>query len=282
LNIAPDHLDWHSSMDSYARAKARIWHTPIAVANHDDPLVVALLKQSMRGDGDFPAPERSVEFTLSAPADGQLGVEKDWLVDQRSTHALRLLPITSVRPPGRHNVANALAASALARAYGVGSEAIAAGLQGFVPDPHRNQFVAAVAGVDYVDDSKATNPHAASASLGSYGSIVWIAGGQLKGAPVDELVESVAQRLVGVVLLGEDRAQLLTALSRHAPDLPVIEVALTDDRAMSEVVRTAAVLARPGDTVLLAPAAASYDMFSGYSERGEAFVAAVADLANAR
>ncbi len=148
-----------------------------------------------------------------------------------------------------------------------------------MPDPHRNQLLATVAGVAYVDDSKATNPHAAQASLTAYPSVVWIAGGQLKDAPVDDLVAEIAPRLVAAVLLGTDRDQIKVALGRHAPDVPVIEVTLTDDRAMSEVVRTAAVFARPGDTVLLAPAAASYDMFSGYAARGEAFAATVAELA---
>jgi UDP-N-acetylmuramoylalanine--D-glutamate ligase len=135
-----------------------------------------------------------------------------------------------------------------------------------------------VGGVTYVDDSKATNAHAARASLLAYPRVVWIAGGQLKDAPVDELVAEVAPRLVAAVLLGTDREQLKLALSRHAPDVPVIEVALTDDRAMPEVVRAAAVFARPGDTVLLAPAAASYDMFTGYQARGDAFAAAVRAL----
>jgi UDP-N-acetylmuramoylalanine--D-glutamate ligase len=282
LNIAPDHLAWHSSMSDYARTKARIWHTPTAVANYDDDLVMQLLQDAMNGAGDFPAPAVAVGFTLDAPVSGQFGVDDGWLLDRAFGDAVPLLPADDIRPRGRHNIANALAASALARAYGVDANEIAAGLRAFVPDPHRNQFIATIDEVDYVDDSKATNPHAASASLLSYQSIVWIAGGQLKGAPVEDLVASVAKRLAAVVLLGQDRAELKAALARHAPDLPVIEVALTDDRAMSEVVRTAAVLACPGDTVLLAPAAASYDMFTGYAERGAAFVAAVSALTGIR
>jgi UDP-N-acetylmuramoylalanine--D-glutamate ligase len=189
-----------------------------------------------------------------------------------------LLPETEVRPSGRHNVANALAAAALARAHGVTPEAVAAGLRAFVPDPHRNQLVRTGDGVMWVDDSKATNPHAALASLLSYPRVVWIAGGQLKDAPVDELVAAVAGRLSGVVLLGVDRREIADALRRHAPDVPVIDVPSTDDGAMTEAVRAAAGFARPGDTVLLAPAAASYDMFSGYGARGDAFAAAVRAL----
>jgi UDP-N-acetylmuramoylalanine--D-glutamate ligase len=152
---------------------------------------------------------------------------------------------------------------------------VAAGLRAFVPDSHRNQYLRTRAGVRWIDDSKATNPHAAQASLSAYERVIWIAGGQLKDAPVDDLVARAAPRLVAAVLLGADRDQLLAALRRHAPDLPLIEVARTDDGAMTEVVRAAAGLARPGDVVLLAPAAASYDMFSGFAARGSAFAAAI-------
>jgi UDP-N-acetylmuramoylalanine--D-glutamate ligase len=195
---------------------------------------------------------------------------------------VELAPSDIVRPPGAHNVANALAAAALARSYGVPAPAVRAGLAGYTPQPHRNAFVATVHGVDYVDDSKATNPHAAFASLSAYPRIVWIAGGQLKGVDVADLVAAVAGRLAGAVLLGVDRAELATALARHAPQVPVIDVSSIDDGAMGEVVRAAAALARPGDTVLLAPAAASLDMFASYARRGEAFAAAVRALPGGR
>jgi UDP-N-acetylmuramoylalanine--D-glutamate ligase len=221
-----------------------------------------------------------VSFTLRDPVRGQLGVRDGMLVDHAfGAAAVELLPAADVRPPGAHNVANALAAAALARAHGVDAAAVATGLRAFVPDPHRNQLVAERDGVRWVDDSKATNPHAARASLTAYPSVVWIAGGQLKDAPVDELVAEVTPRLRGVVLLGVDRGQVASALRRHAPDVPVIDVSSGDDGAMIDVVRAAAGLARAGDTVLLAPAAASYDMFTGYAARGDAFVAAVAGLA---
>jgi UDP-N-acetylmuramoylalanine--D-glutamate ligase len=167
----------------------------------------------------------------------------------------------------------------LARAYGVPHDAIAAGMRAFIPDPHRNQLVHTANGVNWVDDSKATNPHAARASLTAYPRVVWIAGGQLKGVDVTDLVAEVSGRLAGAVLLGQDRAELAAALARHAPDVPMIVVDSTDDGAMTEVVRAAAGFARPGDTVLLAPAAASYDMFSDYAARGDAFAAAVQELA---
>jgi UDP-N-acetylmuramoylalanine--D-glutamate ligase len=265
LNIAPDHLDWHGGYAEYARAKERIWAGPetVAVGNADDPQVVARLAR---------APGRRVCFTLGEPGPDRLGVRDGVLVDGSGVELARA---GEVRPPGPHNVANALAAAALARAHGVEPAAVRRGLLAFVPDRHRNERVAEVGGVAYVDDSKATNPHAAAASLAAYRPVVWVAGGLLKGAPVDELVAAAADRLAGAVLLGADRAQLRAAITRHAPDLPVVEVSRADDGAMSEVVRAAAALARPGDTVLLAPAAASMDMFRDYGARGDAFVAAV-------
>jgi UDP-N-acetylmuramoylalanine--D-glutamate ligase len=183
-----------------------------------------------------------------------------------------------VSPPGPHNVANALAAAALARSHGVAPAHVAAGIRGYTAEPHRNAKVATVGGVDWVDDSKATNPHAAAASLTAYPRVVWVAGGQLKGVDISDLVRLVAGRLAGAVLLGVDRAEIAEALRRHAPQVPVADVASTDDGAMSEVVAAAARLAAPGDTVLLAPAAASKDMYASYAERGKAFAAAVRAL----
>ncbi len=192
-----------------------------------------------------------------------------------------LAAVTDVRPAAPHNVANALAAAALARAYGVPPDAVRGGLRAFEPQPHRISLVGRVGGVDYVDDSKATNPHAAAASLAAYPAVVWIAGGLLKGADVDDLVVAAAAGLRAAVLLGADRAKIRQALARHAPNVPVIEVSGTDTGVMDHVVTEAAALARPGDTVLLAPAAASLDMFANYGARGDAFAAAVRKLAAA-
>jgi UDP-N-acetylmuramoylalanine--D-glutamate ligase len=186
--------------------------------------------------------------------------------------------------PAPHNIADALAAAALARSYGAPPEAVRAGLAAFRPDPHRITLVATAGGVDYVDDSKATNPHAAAASLAAYQPVVWVAGGLLKGADddLDRLVASAAPRLRGVVLLGADRAKIAAALGRHAPDVPVVEVTGPDTGIMELVVRAAAKLAKPGDTVLLAPAAQSFDMFRDYPARGDAFADAVRRLAAPR
>jgi len=266
LNVAPDHLDWHGSADAYAAAKGRV-HAPgtVAVYNREDPESVRLAA----GSGT------QVGFILGVPAQGELGVVEDLLVDRAFPdvpgEATELAQLADLGVPGAHNVSNALAASALARSYGVPAEAVRSGLRSFVPDRHRNALVLTVAGVAWVDDSKATNPHAAAASLAAYDSIVWIAGGLLKGADVDELVRGAAPRLRAVVLLGTDRAAFAQALARHAPEIPVVEVERLDTGAMSDVVARARSFAQPGDTVLLAPAAASMDCFRDYAERGDLF-----------
>jgi UDP-N-acetylmuramoylalanine--D-glutamate ligase len=275
LNLAEDHLEWHGTVEAYGEAKLAIWRSApaggVAIGNLDDPWVA----KSLAGVSG-----RAVGVTLAEPAPGQLGVVDGRLVDRAfGSGPVDLGPADQVRPQGSHNVSNALHAAALARAYGVSAEAIRTGLAGYTPEAHRNAHVATVDGVAYVDDSKATNPHAALASLLAYPRIVWVTGGQLKGVDIDPLVATVAGRLAGAVLLGIDRAEIAAALARHAPRLPVIDVSRTDDGAMVEVVRAAAALARPGDTVLLAPAAASKDMFASYARRGEAFAAAVQAMA---
>ncbi|WUH96361.1 UDP-N-acetylmuramoyl-L-alanine--D-glutamate ligase [Spirillospora sp. NBC_00431] len=277
LNVAPDHLDWHGSMDAYVAAKAKIF-TPgsIAVHNADDDTSTALAE---RAEGV----ERRVGFTLQVPRPGELGVVEELLVDRaftgQASEAAELGAVGDVHPFAPHNVANALAAAGLARAYGVPPEAVRDGLRAFVPEPHRIQHVADVAGVAYVNDSKATQPHAAAASLNAFEPVVWIAGGLLKGLDVDDLVRSCAGRLRAAVLIGRDRHRIAEALARHAPDVPVVDVPDTDTGAMDRVVTEATALARPGDTVLLAPVGASFDMFADYPARGEAFIAAVERLA---
>ncbi|WP_052357595.1 UDP-N-acetylmuramoyl-L-alanine--D-glutamate ligase [Actinomadura welshii] len=278
LNIAPDHLDWHGSMDAYVAAKAKIFAPGcVAVYNADDATSAALAERAggVRGRAGF---------TLEVPRPGELGVVEELLVDRAFTgdparEAAELAALADVRPFAPHNVANALAAAALARAFGVPPEAVRAGLRAFVPDPHRIQHVADVAGVAYINDSKATQPHAAAASLAAYEPVVWIAGGLLKGLDVDDLVRSCAGRLRGVVLMGRDRHRIAEALARHAPDVPVVDVPDTDTGAMDRVVTEASGLARPGDTVLLAPVGASFDMFANYPARGDAFIASVERLA---
>jgi UDP-N-acetylmuramoylalanine--D-glutamate ligase len=282
LNVAEDHLDWHGSMDAYARDKARALNGRVAIAGLDDPVAAGLLDRAE-------APVR-VGFRLGAPAKGELGVRGGALVDNAFADDLALAVAIGIPVPGPIGVLNSLAAAALARAVDVPPAAIADAIASFHLGRHRAEVVGEFDGVTYVDDSKATNPHAAHASIAAYPRVVWIAGGLLKGASVDDLVSSVANRLVGAVLIGRDRAQVANALSRHAPDVPVVEVVTGEDsgvpetnepdesfvtRLMTAVVDAARRLARPGDTVLLAPAGASFDQFSGYGERGDAFAAAV-------
>jgi UDP-N-acetylmuramoylalanine--D-glutamate ligase len=282
LNVAEDHLDWHGSMDAYAADKARALDGRVAVVGRDDPVASGLL--------DSAAASVRVGFTLNEPAKGELGVRNGALIDRAFADGLVLADTASIPVPGPIGVLNALAAAALARAVDVPATAIAEALSSFRVGPHRAHVVAEIDGVTYVDDSKATNPHAAHASIAAYPRVVWIAGGLLKGASVDELVSDVSNRLVGAVLIGRDRALVANALSRHAPDVPVVEVVTGEDsevletnesdvnsvtRLMTAVVAAARRLAGEGDTVLLAPAGASFDQFSGYAERGDAFAAAV-------
>ncbi|GAA2724876.1 MULTISPECIES: UDP-N-acetylmuramoyl-L-alanine--D-glutamate ligase [Streptomyces] len=288
LNVAPDHLDWHGSLDAYAADKGRIYegNTIACVYNVEDPATERLVMAADVEEGC-----RAIGFTLGAPGPSMLGVVDDLLVDRafvadRHHQAQELAQICDIAPAAGpaapHNIANALAAAALARAFGVEPAAVRDGLRSFRPDAHRIAHVADVDGVAYVDDSKATNPHAAQASLAAYESVVWIAGGLAKGATFEELVAASAKRLRGAVLIGADRALIKQALARHAPDVPVVDLDRTDTGAMAAAVREATRLAGPGDTVLMAPACASMDMFTNYSKRGEAFAEAVRELAAGR
>jgi UDP-N-acetylmuramoylalanine--D-glutamate ligase len=299
LNLAAHHLDWHGDIESYARAKGRIYAPgTVAVCNADDAASSALAASA-------PGVARVVPFRLGPPGPGELGVAGGALLDRAFAGSdpagsdlaggdpagsdpagcdpagTVLADVADVRPAGPHNVADALAAAALARAYGVGPDAIRAGLEAFRPEPHRMSLVARVGGADYVDDSKASNPHAAAAALASFRSVVWIAGGLFRGSgtDVDDLVKQARPRLRGVVLLGADRHVIRESLARHAPDVPVVDAAGTDTGIMDLVVAEAARMAAPGDTVLLAPAAQSFDMFRDYPARGDAFAAAVRRLA---
>jgi UDP-N-acetylmuramoylalanine--D-glutamate ligase len=293
LNIAEDHLDWHSTMAEYTAAKARVLNGRVAVVGLDDSRAAALLDNA-------PAPVR-VGFRLGEPAAGELGVRDGQLVDRAFADDLSLLPVASIPVPGPVGVLDALAAAALARCVDVPAAAIADAVATFQVGPHRAEVVAVADGIRYVDDSKATNAHAAEASVMAYPRVVWVAGGLLKGASVDAEVARIASRLVGAVLIGRDRQEVAEALSRHAPDVPVVQVVTGEDadmyatavvpgtgvtkvdsagdslgtRVMTAVVAAARDLAKPGDTVLLAPAGASFDQFTGYADRGDAFAAAV-------
>ncbi|GIG25147.1 UDP-N-acetylmuramoyl-L-alanine--D-glutamate ligase [Cellulomonas denverensis] len=298
LNLAADHLDWHGSMAAYAADKGRIFTgvQRACVYNAADRATEELVREADVADGAI-----AVGFTLSTPGLGQVGLVEDVLVDrgfatERRTHAAELATfadLAHLAPGGSalapHTVQNALAAAALALAHGVEPVAVRDGLRAYRPGAHRIDTVAELDGVRWVDDSKATNAHAAAASLAAFpaGSVVWIAGGLAKGARFDDLVRSRGDRLAAAVLIGVDAEPLSQALARHAPEVPVVridpgETGTVMTRAVQEARRLAATAAAPAVTVLLAPACASMDQFSSYAERGEAFAAEVRALEPAR
>lgn len=296
LNIAPDHLDWHGSADAYEADKAKIYHNAklACVYNVADEVTLHMVEDADVIDG-----AKAIGFTTGIPGPGQLGVVEDLLVDrafipQRYSSAAELASLADVAAatgvpgsdPAAHQVSNALAAAALARSIGVPGQAISEGLKSHSLGAHRMVTVTEAQGVRWVDDSKATNTHAANASLSSFESIVWIAGGLPKGADFTSLFADHRDRLKALVLIGADDAAFREAIAAAAPDLEVIRIepALAVDsgvpRRRGEAVAAAAVeaagaIAAAGDTVLLAPAAASMDQFLNYNTRGELFTQAV-------
>jgi UDP-N-acetylmuramoylalanine--D-glutamate ligase len=259
LNVSPDHLDLHGDMAGYTAAKARIHaRCKVAVVNRDEPALAALV----------PAGTPVIGFGLGTPGAGEFGVlrrpDGDWLA--HGTEAL--LPVTELQLTGRHNISNALAALALGTACGLAPATLLPGLRAYRPLPHRMAIVASRDGCTWIDDSKATNVGAAVASIGSLdGPLVLIAGGDGKGASFEMLAEALRGRECVAVLLGRDRELLAAALQDTCP------VRRVDD--MPAAVRVARVVAKPGWTVLLAPACSSLDMYRDYGARGDAFRDAV-------
>ena len=281
LNIAQDHLDWHGSLDGYIADKARVYDRTqrTIVYNHDDPLTERLAEDAEVVEGC-----RAVGVTLGVPARSMFGVVDGVLVDRafiadRASRAVEICSAGDLPLRGSHNVQNVLVAAALARSFGASIPAIRDAAIGFAMDEHRGQVIDVVRDVGFVDNSKATNVHAAGVALGAApGRVVWIAGGLAKGGSFDELVQAYRERLRAVVLLGVDRGVIAEALGRHAPEVPVFEVPDGDTDPMTSAVRAAAAAAQPHDTVLLAPACASMDLFRDYHARGRAFSSAVAQL----
>ncbi|WP_210505332.1 UDP-N-acetylmuramoyl-L-alanine--D-glutamate ligase [Naasia sp. SYSU D00057] len=284
LNIADDHLDWHGSAAAYRAAKGKVYErTRVAcVYNLGDPVTEELVREADVLEG-----ARAVGFGLGVPGRSDFGIVDGILCDRafledRANSALELTTVEELHGAGLsapHVVANVLAASALARSTGVPPVTIREVLRSFRLDPHRIELVAEAAEVRWVDDSKATNPHAADASLGAYPSVVWVVGGLLKGVDIGDLVKKRADRIRAVVVIGVDRAPVLEAFARHAPGVPVHQVDESQtEQVMPVAARLAAAAARPGDVVLLAPAAASMDQFDDYAHRGRAFASAVRDL----
>ena len=283
LNIADDHLDWHGSAEAYRAAKGAVYaNTRRAVFySRVDPVTEQLVRDANVDEGC-----EAIGFGLQTPDTGELGTVDGLLVDRafiadRRNHAQELTTIDHLAEIGfatPHMILNILAAAGMALCVGATAEAIAAGLDTFEPDSHRCETVAEFGGITWVNDSKATNSHAANASLRSFPSIVWIVGGLFKGTHIDELVQAHASRLRTVIAIGVDRAEPRRVMEKWAPDVPFQEIDSVD--VMAEAVRVAASVAQPGDTVLLAPAAASMDQFIDYAERGRQFHAAVRAIVN--
>jgi UDP-N-acetylmuramoylalanine--D-glutamate ligase len=282
LNIADDHLDWHGSFDAYAAAKISILDkSTTAILNGDDGEIVGRTSHWLG---------RKIFYSLDTPAPGELGVVEELLVDRAFVpdpqEAGMIAELTEVLPTVPHHISNALAASGLAATVGVSHDVIRAALKSFKPGRHRIEEIAVVDGVTWINDSKATNPHAAAASIMANFSVIWIAGGLAKGAAMEPLIERTWSRLKSAILIGEDRHLIAEALNKFAPQLPVhlidppasYQRGGEDNSLMNLVVATALELSTEGDVVLLAPACASMDQFISYGDRGNRFAQSVKDV----
>ena len=271
LNIAEDHIDWHGSFEAYAQAKLKLLkHSNKVILNKSDS------ELSHRTSSDL-----ITWFSLDTPNAGELGVVENLLIDRAfsasPSQANEIAELVDITPTVPHNVLNALAAAALALSIGIKYKDIKSGLKNFSPDHHRMELVLIKNEINWIDDSKATNPHAAAASLLSNFKVIWIAGGLAKGASMSDLVKKCASRIKSVILIGEDRELIAKAIEEYSPKIEVVRVnQLSDAKTlMKDVVSAAIKLAQPGDTVLLAPACASMDQFDSYVQRGQLFAQAV-------
>jgi UDP-N-acetylmuramoylalanine--D-glutamate ligase len=276
LNIAQDHIDWHGSFDEYANAKMKLLtQTKTAILNLNDPEII-LRGSSWSG--------RKVFYGFDTPQAGEIGVVEELLIDRAfvtSTDSAEVIAeLSDVKPMVPHNVSNAMAAAGLALAIGTPHPLVKSGIAKFELDKHRLQTVLTKEGITWVNDSKATNPHAATAALLSHLSNIWIAGGLAKGAKMDELVRRTASRVKAAIIIGKDGGEIASALEKFAPEVRIFRIAKSgsSEDLMDEVVACAKEIAISGDTVLLAPACASMDQFTSYSHRGDLFAQSVAKL----
>jgi len=268
LNLTPNHLDRHGDMDSYVAAKINIvrYQRPgdWAILNADDPITSTI---EPRGD--------SLWFSLQRPVEGSY-LEDDRVLLCRGGSVEKVCGVADVLLRGRHNLANVVAAVALASAAGAPTDAMRAAIRGFHGVPHRLEIVDEVDGVVYCNDSIATAPERAIASMQSFHEpIVLIAGGRNKKLPMDAWAEVIRRRARALVLMGESTQEIEQAvLAAGGPDLPrIVRVS-----SMEEAVEVARTVAVPGDVVLLAPGCTSFDMFRDFEERGERFRQCVRQL----
>jgi UDP-N-acetylmuramoylalanine--D-glutamate ligase len=276
LNIAQDHIDWHGTFEEYAKAKLKLMaQSKQCFINKSDPYLAA--RHFDQAGVTW--------FSLNTPAPGEIGLVEELIIDRAfstsSSHASEIAEIADVSPTVPHNILNAMAAAALALSIGISYEQIKAGLSAFTTDHHRLELIKKSNEINWIDDSKATNPHAAAAAIMANLNVIWIAGGLAKGASMDELVQRCAPRIKSAILIGKDRDLIKASLNEFAPQIPIHLVDQEEDNAqlLLDVVKLALKLAKPGDTVLLAPACASMDQFKSYAQRGELFAKAVRELA---
>ena len=275
LNISPDHIDWHGSFESYSKAKLKLLsQAKRIVLNKADPELRnrCALTQNV------------IWFSLDTPAPGEIGLVDELLIDRAFSpnpqEASEISELVDITPTVPHNVLNAMAAAALALSIGISYKSIKDGLNSFTTDHHRMELVRSHNEINWIDDSKATNPHAAAASIMANLNVVWLAGGLAKGAQMDDLIKQCRTRIKSAILFGKDRDLIAQALKTYAPDVSVklVDLKIDNKQLMHDAVAAAVEVAVAGDTVLLAPACASMDQFSSYVERGQLFAQAVKAL----
>lgn len=277
LNLADDHLDWHGGFEDYALSKAKVLTGPIGVVGREDATVLDYA-QRLRAEGRLA--ERVLAFSTGEPSLEEVGILDGRLVSTLGGAQVDVATADGIEPAGHAGLADAAAAAAVALAAGAAPESVAEGLASYHVAGHRGAVVHSAGGIDFIDNSKATNPHAADAALAGLDHVVWVAGGQLKGADIHQLIRDHGAQLKAAVLLGIDRAEIAAALAELAPHVTVDVIDKTEPQAaMHAAVAAAVARAEVGDTVLLAPAAASLDMYDGMGQRGDMFAAAARELA---
>jgi len=294
LNVTQDHLDWHGSMEAYAKAKANIFgKTSVMVLNREDPSVMAMRPEPVRVKLQRPIEREYVAFGTDMPQrPGDFGLEEVngmvWLVraleaDEtrkkfqhlEELHIQRFMPADALRIRGRHNASNALAALALCSAAGCTLGPVLFGLREYRGEPHRVESVGILNGVEFFDDSKGTNVGATVAALSGLGAerkLVLLLGGEGKGQDFAPLAAPIARYVRSVVLFGRDAPLIRAAI--EGTDVPLLAA-----QSMEDAVAQANRAAHAGDAVLLSPACASFDMFKDYAHRAQCFIEAVRALA---